>query len=94
MSGKPYATSGWALGLVVLALGAARMVAQSPVVMMTSQQDLQATAVLFLHHRNAGPCWNYVEHLLGKIALDVGHPVRGISGVVDDPLPQHSGKPG
>ena len=39
MSGRPYATSRLTLGLVALALGAAQLVAESPVVMMTSQQD-------------------------------------------------------
>ena len=39
MSGKPYATSAVTLGLVALALAAGRLLAQAPVVMMTSQQD-------------------------------------------------------
>ena len=39
MSGKPYASLRLTLGLVALALGAAQLVAEGPVVMMTSQQD-------------------------------------------------------
>src|SRR6476469_7829692 len=39
MSGKPYASLRLTLGLVALALGAAQIIAESPVVMMTSQQD-------------------------------------------------------
>ena len=56
------------------------------------EQNLQAASVLFFHHADAGAGRNDVDHLLRKHADDIGHPVRGISGVVLQPLPQHAGQ--
>ena len=56
------------------------------------QQDLQAAAVLFFHLRDARARRHHINHLLGKIADHVGHPVGGIAGIVLQPLPQHSGE--
>jgi hypothetical protein len=39
MQGKRYSSRGWTLAVVALATGAAALAAQSPIVMMTSQQD-------------------------------------------------------
>ncbi len=56
------------------------------------EQNLQTAAVLFFHFRHARARRNHVDHLSGKHANDVRHPVGGIAGFVLHPLPQDSGR--
>src|SRR5438552_280195 len=58
----------------------------------TASKIWKAAPVLLFHLGDASACGNDVDHLLGKHADHVRHPVGGIAGIILHPLPQHSGE--
>ena len=58
------------------------------------EQDLQAATVFFFHHCDTSPRGYHVDDLFGKHADDVVHPVRGVAGIVLQPLAENSREAG